>query len=116
MKIKPIKTEKDYKSTLKVIQKLWDAEPDTPDGDTLDILVTLVEVYEKEHYPITRMRRVSGHVTSKSKLVSFLYILMRDHLPCGTVETMVSEEKNQKSLYTNGWLATYAKDLARRLK
>ena len=52
MKIKPIKTEKDYKSVLEVIQKLWDAEPNTPEGDTLEVLITLVEAYEEKHYHI----------------------------------------------------------------
>ena len=36
MKIKPIKTEKDYQEGLKEIKKLWDAEPDTPAGDRLE--------------------------------------------------------------------------------
>lgn len=52
MKIKPVKTNEDYKSALKEIQKLWDAKPDTADGDQLDILITLVEAYEEKHYPI----------------------------------------------------------------
>lgn len=52
MKIKPIKTKEDYKSALRVIQKLWDAEPNTPQGDTLEILITLVEAYEEKHYHI----------------------------------------------------------------
>ncbi|MGA8831372.1 MAG: helix-turn-helix domain-containing protein [Desulfomonilaceae bacterium] len=52
MEIKPIKTEADYETTLSEIEKLWDAEPDTPESDRLDILVTLVEAYETKHYPI----------------------------------------------------------------
>jgi HTH-type transcriptional regulator/antitoxin HigA len=52
MKIKPIKSEKDYKTALKEIQKHWDAVPNTPEGDTLEVLITLVEVYEEKHYPI----------------------------------------------------------------
>lgn len=53
MKIKPIKTETDYDTALAEIDKLWAAEPGTPKGDTLDILITLVEAYEREHYPIS---------------------------------------------------------------
>src|SRR5690349_13994434 len=50
--IKPIKTKKDYQSALKEIERLFDAEPNTPAGDKLDVLVTLVEAYEEMHYPV----------------------------------------------------------------
>ncbi len=52
MEIKPIKTESDYEDALKKIDQLWDASYGSPEGDKLDILVTLVEVYEEEHHPI----------------------------------------------------------------
>ena len=52
MEIRPIKTEADYEATLKEIEGLMSAEPDSPQGDRLDVLVTLVEAYEREHYPI----------------------------------------------------------------
>lgn len=52
MKIKPIKTEEDYQQALEEIRKLFNAEIDTPEGDKLDILVTLVEAYERENYQI----------------------------------------------------------------
>jgi HTH-type transcriptional regulator/antitoxin HigA len=52
MRIKPIKTENDYNEALKEIEKLWDAKPNTPKGDKLEILTTLVQTYEQEHYPI----------------------------------------------------------------
>jgi len=52
MNIKPIKTEKDYERALKRIEEIWDAKPNSKDEDELDILVTLVEKYETEHYPI----------------------------------------------------------------
>ncbi|MCF8243448.1 MAG: helix-turn-helix domain-containing protein [Melioribacteraceae bacterium] len=52
MNIKPIKTEKNYQSALKEIDKLWDAKPNTPKGDKLDVLVTLVEAYERKNYPV----------------------------------------------------------------
>ena len=50
--MKPIKNEKIYQKYLKRIEALWGAEPDTPDGDELDILLVLVEAYEERHYPI----------------------------------------------------------------
>ena len=52
MNIRPIKTEADYDAALIVIEELMGAAPDTPEGDELAILVTLVEAYEAEHWPI----------------------------------------------------------------
>ena len=52
MTIKPIKTERDYHKTLKEIEGLWDAKPNSPKGDRLEVLVTLVEAYEQKHYKI----------------------------------------------------------------
>ena len=52
MDIKPIKTEKDYNTALKEIEAIFDAKPGTLDGDRLEILSTLVESYENEHYAI----------------------------------------------------------------
>ena len=52
MDIRPIKTETDYEAALHEIECLMHAELDTPEGDRLDILVTLVEAYEAKHYPM----------------------------------------------------------------
>ena len=52
MNIAPIKTKTDHKQALGRIESLWDAEPNTPEGDELDVLVTLIEVFESQHYPI----------------------------------------------------------------
>src|SRR4051794_27390505 len=52
MQIKPIKNERDYRKALKTIDGLMDARRNTPDGDLLDILVTLVEAWEERHYPV----------------------------------------------------------------
>lgn len=52
MDIKPIKTESDYQAALAEIERLLDAEPNTPEGDKLDVLTTLVENYEDKHYSI----------------------------------------------------------------
>ncbi len=46
--IKPIKTEADYQQTLSEIETLFDATSDTPEGDRLDVLTTLVEAYEEK--------------------------------------------------------------------
>lgn len=52
MNIKPIKTEQDYRTTLTRIELLMMAKTNTPEGDELDILVTLVEAYERQHYAL----------------------------------------------------------------
>ncbi len=52
MEIKPIRTEADCDAALRRIEALWDAAPGTPAGDELDVLATLVEAYENEHYPM----------------------------------------------------------------
>lgn len=52
MNIKPIKTEQDYNNSVARIEKLWGAKRDSPQGDELDLLATLVEAYEMKHFPI----------------------------------------------------------------
>lgn len=52
MEIRPIKTEEDYKATLLEVERLFEAVPDTPEGDRLEVLTTLLEAYEKNHYSI----------------------------------------------------------------
>jgi HTH-type transcriptional regulator/antitoxin HigA len=50
MDIKPIKTKADYRAVLKEIEGLMMAHANTPEGERLDVLVTLVEAYERKHY------------------------------------------------------------------
>jgi len=52
MEIKPIKTDADYRASLKFIEDLMTAEPDTPEGEKLDVMVTLIEAYEAKHFPM----------------------------------------------------------------
>ena len=52
MDIKPIKTDADYRATLKEIEKLMMAGLDSPDGEKLDVIVTLVEAYEAKHFSL----------------------------------------------------------------
>lgn len=52
MDIKPIKTRADYRAALKEVEALMAAERDTPEGERLDVLVTLVEAYEKKRHPL----------------------------------------------------------------
>jgi HTH-type transcriptional regulator/antitoxin HigA len=50
--IRPIRTKADHKRALAEIEKLWGAKLGTPHGDKLDVLATLIEAYEAEHYPM----------------------------------------------------------------
>ena len=52
MDIRPIRTEADYRAALEEADRLWDAEPGTPDGDQIEVLSTLIEAYEAKHHPI----------------------------------------------------------------
>ena len=52
MDIQPIKTEQDYDLALSAIEEIWGSKKDTPEGDRLDILITLVEAYERINHPI----------------------------------------------------------------
>lgn len=73
MNIHPIKHEADYETALERIMALMDAETDTPEGDELDILATLVEAYEAKHHvidtpnPIEAIRFRMEHTALKVK-------------------------------------------------
>lgn len=54
-KIKPIKSEDAYRATLKELEKVWHAKPNTPEGDTFELLVLVIEKYEMEHYPMPQL-------------------------------------------------------------
>lgn len=49
--LRPIKTEADHERAMAEVERLWGAEDGTPEGDRLDVLITLIEAYEKEAYP-----------------------------------------------------------------
>lgn len=52
MEIRPIRTPEDYEAALSEVEALFSAKPGTPEGDRLDVLTTLIEVYEAEIEPI----------------------------------------------------------------
>jgi hypothetical protein len=69
-----------------------------------------------------RMRRESGYFDHSSKLVSFLYLLLRDEITPGHLEEILKKMSNPEteqlegaSMYTNGWIAKYAENIALRL-
>jgi HTH-type transcriptional regulator/antitoxin HigA len=52
MDIKPIRTDDDYRAALREVESLILAEFGSPEGDRLDVLATLVELYESKHFPL----------------------------------------------------------------
>jgi hypothetical protein len=62
----------------------------------------------------------SGNRNTTDPLVSFLYVLLRDHVPAGVVEVLVMEasktDVNCADTLSNGWLALYAEDVVERLR
>src|SRR5262244_1236556 len=50
--LKPIRTKADYEKALSDVERLWGAKGGTPEGDRLDVLATLIDAYEAEHYPM----------------------------------------------------------------
>jgi len=50
--IRPIRTRADYEAALVEVGQLWGAKSGTPKGDRLDVLATLIDLYEAQHYPM----------------------------------------------------------------
>ena len=50
--VRPIRSKRDHAAALKEVERLWGAKAGTRHGDRLDVLETLIEAYEEEHYPI----------------------------------------------------------------
>ena len=48
--VRPIRTKRDYEAALKEVERLWGAKTGTRDGDRLDVLATLIDAYEADHY------------------------------------------------------------------
>ncbi len=92
MEITPIKTETDYESALKEIERLFDAGPGTAEGDRLEVLATLVEAYEEKHYPVSfpdPIEAIRYHMESRG-------LTRRDLEPYIGSRARVSEILNRK--------------------
>ncbi|MDZ4739377.1 MAG: transcriptional regulator [Alphaproteobacteria bacterium] len=92
MNIRPIRNKADHRWALKEVERLWDANPGTPDGDRVDILVTLIEAYEARHFPIAAPDPISA--------INFMLdqkgLTRRDLEPAIGSRGRVSEVLNQK--------------------
>ena len=78
----PIRTEQEYQVALARIRELFHAEEDTPEGDELEMLVDLVEVYAAEHYPIdppSPSAAIEYHMDQTGKAPTDLASLTKEH-------------------------------------
>lgn len=102
-----------------------DSEQDTePLTSRQEVIIGASDQSTKQEFrkqEIERMREISGTVGSDDPLVAFLYVMCRDKLPLGDVEHIIdlayyTQVMSRGSyVFTNGWLAEWAKDAARRL-
>lgn len=92
MEIKPIKNEADYQAVLEEIERLFNAAPDTPEGDKLEVLTTLIEAYEEKHFTIPMpdpIEAIQYHMESRG-------LSRRDLEPYVGSRARVSEVLNRK--------------------
>ncbi|MBI9092351.1 MAG: helix-turn-helix domain-containing protein [Desulfobacterium sp.] len=107
MNIKPIKTEKDYAEALQEVESLMNAQIDTPEGDRLDILVTLIESYEEKHYqilPPDPVEAILHHMESQG-------LSRKDLEPLLGSRARVSEILNKKRALSLSMIRKLQKDL-----
>lgn len=79
MEIRPIRTNDDLTAALARIDELWGAEPDSPEGDELDVLVDLVEHYEDKHFPIEQVEPIEllkTHMETTGRTQADLAVLL----------------------------------------
>ena len=81
MDIRPIHTEADYKAALKIASGLVDLDPEsgTAEGDRLDVLATLIEVYESEHFPIALPDPVDAIKNSEEDIAAYLTTALEEN-------------------------------------
>lgn len=107
MDIQPIKNETDYRNTLKEIDGLMTAEANSPEGDRLDILVTLVEDYERKHYPID----FPDPIAAIKFIMDQRGLTAKDLTPMIGQTNRVYEVLNNKRSLTLGMIKRLHKDL-----
>lgn len=96
MEIRPIRTQTDYQEALREIELLFDAAQSTPEYDRLDILSTLVEAYEKTHFPIG----LPDPIEAIQYYMDTRGWSRRDLEPCLGSRARVSEVLSRKRLLT----------------
>lgn len=93
---KIITTEQEYEKALIRLSSIFDAKPDSPEGLEAELLVTLVEKYEKEHYPIA----LPEPITAIKKAMEMKGLKDQDLIPAIGSKTTVSLILNRKRAMT----------------
>lgn len=100
MNIKPIRNDDDLRQALNRLEVVFQAEEGTPEADEMEILVTLIEVYENKHYPI--------HVSDPVEAIKFRMeqqgLTPRDLEPYIGPSGRVSEVLNRKRSLSLGMI------------
>jgi HTH-type transcriptional regulator / antitoxin HigA len=96
MELRPIRTETDYQEALQEIELLFNATPNTPECDRLDVLSTLVEAYEKKHIPI----EIPDPIEAIQYYMDTRGWSSRDLEPCLGSQAKVSEVLSRKRSLT----------------
>ena len=78
MKIKPIKTEQDYEKALERLDAIFDAAPDTKEGDEAEVLSMLIDNYENIYHPIEAPDPIEAIKIRMEVLYFFLYLVIRE--------------------------------------
>ena len=107
MNIKPIKTEEDYQSTLIRIDQIWGSKKDSPQGDELDVLITIVEAYEIKNYPIAPPDPIDA-IKFRMEQMGMTRSDMEQYLGS---QSRVSEVLNRKRSLTLGMIKSLYKGL-----
>jgi len=87
--------ESDYQQALKEIEQIFDAEPNTPEYEKLDILTTLVEVYEQQNYPIEPPSPIAAilyYLESRNQGISTFIENLKHH---GVSEEIINTALNE---------------------
>jgi HTH-type transcriptional regulator / antitoxin HigA len=92
MDIRPIRTEADYRTALKEVERLWDAEPGTAEGDQVEVLSILIEAYEEKYHPIP----APDPIAAISFMMEQKGLTRRDLEPAIGSRSSVSEILNRK--------------------
>lgn len=107
MNVKPIKTEADYEAAIARIENLMDARSDTPEGDELDILTTLVESWEAKHHAIAEPDPIAAIIHR----MEALGLERKDLEPMIGTRARVSEVLSRKRPLTIGMIRRLNKEI-----
>jgi antitoxin component HigA of HigAB toxin-antitoxin module len=89
MQLRPIKTEADYREALEEIEAIFDAPPNTPESDRLDILSTLVESYENRHFKIDSNNIAIALTKREQRFLSWVFMEVFEGGSTGSIQRII---------------------------